>query len=142
VVIRRRPNPCETSGSALIRTAAYDCEQRRWLPRYDSEWIRLAGLPVLRPSRTASDLLWDHEDPEAVAQIIADSIRRAFDYPCTFAAPLAPHAARFGFRRGDGLSLLRWLLSLVSESDTEKWIDEATQSVEQSERRIPAGARQ
>jgi hypothetical protein len=111
-------------------------------PVDDSDWIRLDGLPVLRPSRTASDLLWDHEDPEAVAQIIADSIRRAFDYPGTFATTLASHAARFGFRRGDGLSLLRWLLSLVSESEINKWIDEARQSVEQSERRIPAGAPQ
>jgi hypothetical protein len=111
-------------------------------PVDDSEWIRLDGLPVLRPSRTASDLLWDHEDPEAVAQIIAESIRRAFDYPGIFAAALTPHAARFRFRRGDGLSLLRWLLSMVSESETDKWIDEAKQSVEQSEQRIPAGARQ
>src|SRR5439155_1880145 len=68
-------------------------------PVDDGEWIRLDGLPVLRPSRTASDLLWDHEDPEAVAQIIADSTRRASDSSGTFAAALAPHAAGFDFRR-------------------------------------------
>src|ERR1022692_897608 len=31
----------------------------------DGEWIAQQGLPVTRPSRIASDLLWDHEDPEA-----------------------------------------------------------------------------
>jgi predicted transcriptional regulator of viral defense system len=41
----------------------------------DGEWIVLRGLPVTRPSRIASDLLFENEDPGAVAQIIADSIR-------------------------------------------------------------------
>jgi hypothetical protein len=29
------------------------------------------------------------------------------DYPAAFAEKLAPHATRFGFRRNDGLALLR-----------------------------------
>ena len=33
----------------------------------DREWIQLRGLPVTRPARIASDLLYDHEDPAAVA---------------------------------------------------------------------------
>ncbi|MGH9302010.1 MAG: type IV toxin-antitoxin system AbiEi family antitoxin domain-containing protein, partial [Acidimicrobiales bacterium] len=32
----------------------------------EAEWTGLGGLPVTRPPRIASDLLWEHEDPEAV----------------------------------------------------------------------------
>lgn len=91
----------------------------------DSEWILLRGLPVTRPSRIAPDLLDDREDPEAVAQVIADAIRGAYDYPGTFAGALAPHATRFGLRRGDGLALLGWLLDLVGDPDAARWMDEA-----------------
>lgn len=91
----------------------------------DGEWIVLRGLPVTRPSRTASDLLRDQEDPEAVARLIADAIRPVYDYPGSFAGSLAPHAAGFGLRKGDGLALLRWLLDLAGDPETERWIDEA-----------------
>jgi hypothetical protein len=89
------------------------------------EWVDLRGLPVTRPSRIASDLLYDREDPEAVAHLIVDAIRSAYDDPGTFAAALAPHAARFGLRPGDGLGLLRWLLDLVGDPETPRWMDEA-----------------
>jgi hypothetical protein len=91
----------------------------------DAEWIELKGLPVTRPSRIASDLLYDKEDPEAVAHIISDAIRPVFDYPGTFADSLAPHAARFGLRKSDGLALLRWLLDLVGDPETRVWMEEA-----------------
>jgi hypothetical protein len=91
----------------------------------DEEWIDLRGLPVTRPSRIASDLLYDREDPEAVAHLIADAIRSAYDYPGTFAVALASHTARFGQRKGDGLGLLRWLLDLVGDPETPRWMDEA-----------------
>jgi len=94
-------------------------------PLRDGEWISLRGLLVTRPSRIASDLLRDSEDPAAVAQLVADAIRPVFDYPGTFADALAPFAARFGLRRGDGLALLRWFLDLVGDPDTEVWISEA-----------------
>lgn len=89
------------------------------------ECITLRGLPVTRPSRIASDLLWDKEDPQAVAQLIADAIRGVYDYPGAFADALAPHAARFGLRKGDGIALLRWLLDLVADPETSAWMDEA-----------------
>jgi hypothetical protein len=95
----------------------------------DREWIDLRGLPVTRPSRIASDLLDDHEDPEAVAHLIADAIRSVHDYPGTFAAALAPHAARFGLRQGDGLGLLRWLLDLVGDPESPRWMDEANRAL-------------
>jgi hypothetical protein len=78
-----------------------------------------------RPSRIASDLLYDNEDPGAVGHVIADAIREAHDYPVDFARSIAPHAAGFGLRRGDGLALLQWLLDLVGDPDTKRWIDDA-----------------
>ena len=97
-----------------------------------SEWIVLHGMPVTRPSRVAADLLADKEDPEAVAQVIADAIRSIYDYPGTFADALAPHAARFGLRRGDGLALLRGLLDLVGDPETSRWMQEARAHVARS----------
>jgi len=91
----------------------------------DREWIWLRGLPVTRPARIADDLLRDDEGPEAVAQITADAIRAVYDDPGTFADALAPHAARFGLRRGDGLALLQWLLDLVGDPETSRWMREA-----------------
>jgi hypothetical protein len=101
----------------------------------DLEWIGLHGLPITRPSRIASDLLWDHEDPEAVAQIVADALRGVFDYPGTFADGLAPHAGRFGLRKGDGLALLRWFLGLVGDPDSDRWMDEARAHVNRASAR-------
>lgn len=95
------------------------------------EYTQLRGLPVTRPSRTASDLLADHEDPEAVAFVVADAIRAAHDYLAIFADSLAPYGARFGFRRGDGLALLRWRVDLVGDPDTGEWIAEARQHLVQ-----------
>jgi Transcriptional regulator, AbiEi antitoxin len=102
----------------------------------DSEWILLRGLPVTRPARIASDLLADREDPEAVGHVVADAIRGVFDYPGSFVEALAPHATKFGLRRGDGLALLGWLLELVGDPDTSEWLEEARASVVQ-----PASAR-
>jgi hypothetical protein len=89
------------------------------------DWITIRGLPVTRPSRIASDLLYDREDPEAVAHVVADALRGVYDYPGSFADALAPHAGRFGLRRGDGVALLRWLLDLVEDPQTGKWMQEA-----------------
>jgi hypothetical protein len=95
----------------------------------DDEWIVHRGLPVTRPSRIAADLLADREDPEAVAQVVADAIRGAYDYPGTFAERLGPHAARFHLRRGDGVAMLRWLLDLVGDPETPRWMEEARETV-------------
>jgi hypothetical protein len=102
----------------------------------DAEWIALRGLLVTRPARIASDLLADREDPEAVGYVVADAIRGVFDYPVSFVEALAPHATKFGLRRGDGLALLSWLLDLVGAPDTSEWLEQARASVVQ-----PASAR-
>jgi len=101
----------------------------------DHEWIVLRGLPVTRPSRIASDLLYDREDPEAVAHLTADAIRAVHDHPGTIAAALVPHAARLGLRQGDGLALLRWLLDLVGDRETSRWMDEARAHADRADTR-------
>lgn len=88
-------------------------------------WINLSGLPVTPPSRIASDLLSDSEDPTAVGHIIADALQHMFDHPSTMRKALAPHAARFGLRRGDGLALLHWLLDLVGDANAARWMEQA-----------------
>lgn len=98
----------------------------------EAEWIGLKGLPVTRPSRIASDLLWEHEDPEAVARLIADAIRPVYDYPGTFADSLAPHAARFGLHKGDGLALLGWFLDTTSDPEARRWMEEARAHVDRN----------
>jgi hypothetical protein len=97
-----------------------------------SEWARLRGLPVTRPSRIAADLLLDGEEPEAVAHVVADALRGAYDDPGTFSETLAPLAVRFGLRRGDGFALLRWLLDLVRDPQTPRWLKEAEDHVRRS----------
>jgi predicted transcriptional regulator of viral defense system len=89
------------------------------------EWIVLRGLPVTRPSRIAADLLADREDPEAVAQVIADALRGVNEYAAFVAEKLGPYAARFGLRRGDGVALLRWLLDLAGDPETARWMEDA-----------------
>lgn len=91
----------------------------------DDEGTVLRGLPVTRPSRIASDLLADREDPEAVGQVVADALRGVNDYAGTFVEALAPHAAQLGLRRGDGVAVLRWLLDLVGDPETQRWMEEA-----------------
>jgi hypothetical protein len=95
----------------------------------DAEWTPLRGLPVTRPSRIAADLLAEREDPEAVAQVVVDAIRGAHDYPGTFAEALSPVAARLGFRAGDGMAVLRWLLELAGDPETPRWLEDARATV-------------
>ena len=109
----------------------------------DGTWINLRGLPVTRPSRIAADLLADHEEPEAVARIVTESLHHIYDYPRTVADALVPYAARLGFRKGDGPAALRWLLDLAGAPDTADLMHEARpegpsqDSKEHSNRRPP-----
>lgn len=91
----------------------------------DLPYIELRGLPVTRPSRIIADLLTDHEDPEAVARLVSEATRHVYDYPGTFAEQIAPLAARFGLRPGDGYGLLKWLYDLVGDPEREVWLKEA-----------------
>lgn len=92
----------------------------------DAEWVMLRGVPVTRPARIAADLMIEREDPEAIAQVVVDAIRDFDDHPRTIAIGLARHAGRLGLRRGDGEGALRWLLDLVGDSESPRWLAEAT----------------
>ena len=94
-------------------------------PLHDGEWASQGGLLVTRPLRTAADLLRSREDPAAVAQVVIDALRREYASPGEFAATLAPSAAAHGFRRGDGISLLQWLLDLTGDPDGSRWASQA-----------------
>jgi len=83
------------------------------------------GLPVTRPPRICSDLLFQHEDPEGVGQLIADAIRHDLAAPSDFTAALASHALKFGLRRGDGIALFRWIVGLVDADEARAWIQAA-----------------
>ena len=94
-------------------------------PLAESERTWLHGLPVTRPARIAADLAGDLEDPEAIAYLIADALRPGFDDPAAVAAALAPQAARSGFRRGDGVAVLRWLLGAIDDPAAAGWLAQA-----------------
>jgi len=85
----------------------------------------LRGLPVTRPARIASDLLYDREDPAAVAHVVSDALRGENEQAGLIVDALAPHAARFGLRKGDGLALLQWMLDLVGDPTTSLWMSQA-----------------
>jgi len=84
--------------------------------------LLLHGLPVTRAGWTIGDLLDDAIEPDEVAQITAQVVDRVFDYPSVIAERIAPHAARFGFRRGDGVALLDHLLTLAAYRDREEMV--------------------
>jgi hypothetical protein len=82
----------------------------------------------LLPYRIAADFLAGREDPGAIGQMIADALRSVFDYPSAMVSAIAPYAAAYGLRRGDGLGLLRWLLYLSGDPEREVWLAEAAAS--------------
>lgn len=89
----------------------------------DSTYLR--GLPVTPPSVIVGDLLSEREDPTAVGHIVADAIRAGYDTARALADAVAPHARKFGLTPGDGLALLAWLLDLVGDPQTGRWMQEA-----------------
>jgi hypothetical protein len=51
---------------------------------HDGEWASLDGLLLTRPPSTASDLIRSWEDLEAIAQVVADALRRSHAAPREF----------------------------------------------------------
>jgi hypothetical protein len=70
------------------------------------------------------DLLADNVDPTNVAQITTD-VLQSLDYPRVIAEGLAPHSARFGLPRGNGVALLDHLLRVVNYGQREEAIARA-----------------
>ena len=83
----------------------------------DDQRLLLHGLPTTRAGRMIADLLNDHVEPASVAQIAAEVVHRVLDYPDVIAECVAPSASRYGFRRGDGVALLDYLLTLANHGD-------------------------
>jgi hypothetical protein len=54
-----------------------------------------------------ADLLADHVDPGAVAQITVEVLDRELDYPRAVVDDLAPYSNRFAFAAGDGVAPAR-----------------------------------
>lgn len=82
--------------------------------------ILLGGLPTTRAAWMIGQLVADHVDPDAVAQIASEVLERVLDYPREVADALAPHAHRFGFSRGDGLALLDEFLRRAGSADLKR----------------------
>ena len=73
-----------------------------------------------------ADLLADHVEPSAVARITVEVIDRTLDYPAVVAEKIAPYAASFGVRAGDGIAMLDRLLEIGgSNRNREAILEEA-----------------
>lgn len=78
----------------------------------DQDRVVLRGLPVTRAGRMIADMLADHVEPSAVARITVEVIDGIHDYPRAVADKIAPFAAAFGLKPGDGVALLDRFLDL------------------------------
>jgi hypothetical protein len=87
----------------------------------------LGGLPTTRAAWMIGQLLADHVDPDAVAQIVREVLERVLDYPRDITEAIAPYAHRFGYERGDGLALLDELLRRSGSRDREPPLAEVRQ---------------
>ena len=90
-----------------------------------SDRLLLRGLPVTRAGRMIADLLTDHVDPSAVAQVMDEVLTHVYDYAGSVADKIAPFAARFGLRAGDGIALLDHMLRLSGNAQRERLLEEA-----------------
>lgn len=93
-------------------------------PLRPDEYLRIGGLIATTPFRTVADLLADGVSPDAVAHVVADAFRAGNTDARVLATAIAPHAARLGLRRGDGLAMLEWLADLTGDTGVEAWAAE------------------
>ena len=91
----------------------------------DADVLILHGLPATRAGRMIGDLLADHVDPVATAQIVNQVLTHVYDHPSTVAERLAPFAARFGLNPGDGIGALDYMLRLAGSRERELLVTEA-----------------
>jgi len=80
----------------------------------DSDITFVDGLPTTTQERTVADLLRDGHDPDHVAQIIGQGVRRGVIDLTSLTAHLEPLARRHG--QSSGLTLVEHLLDLVGLS--------------------------
>jgi hypothetical protein len=91
----------------------------------DHDWLILHGLPTTRAGRMVADLLADHHEPEAVAQIVREILDHVYDYPRVVAEKLGPFARRFNLPSNDGIGLLDLLLRMAGHPDPDRLLSEA-----------------
>ena len=73
-----------------------------------------------------ADLLADHVEPTAVAQIAIEVLENTYDYPRVVAEKLAPFSGLFAVTQGDGVSVLERLIDLAPQRlDRERILAEA-----------------
>lgn len=89
--------------------------------------ILVGGLPTTRAGWMIGQLLADHVDPDAVAQITREALERVIEYPSDVAESLAPYAQRFGYPRGDGVALLDGFLRRAGAPERQAMVAEAQQ---------------
>ncbi|NJD28607.1 MAG: hypothetical protein FIA92_09955 [Chloroflexi bacterium] len=90
--------------------------------------ILLGGLPTTRAGWIVGQLLTDHVDVDAVAEITREVLERVLDYPAAVAQAVGPYARRFGLERGDGIGLLAELLRRAGAPNREGLIAEAREA--------------
>jgi len=91
------------------------------------EQILIGGLPTTRAGPMIGQLLADHVDVDAVAEITREVLERVLDHPAVVAEAVATYAGRFGLERGDGIGLLDELLRRAGAPNPEALIAEARQ---------------
>lgn len=82
----------------------------------DGDVTVVDGLPVTTVERTVEDLLRDGADPDHVAQIVGQALRRGTVDMTRLASRLEPSARRYG--QPDGQALIEHLLDVVGLSPT------------------------
>lgn len=87
--------------------------------------ILLGGLPTTRAAWMIGQLLTDHIDVDAAAEITREVLERVLDNPVVVAEAIAPYAGRFGLERGDGVGLLDELLRRAAAPNREALLAEA-----------------
>lgn len=91
----------------------------------DQDWLILHGLPTTRAGRMVADLLADHHEPEAVAQIVREVLDQVYDYPRVVAEKLGAFATRFDLPSNDGIALLDLLLTMAGHPHRDRLLSEA-----------------
>ena len=87
--------------------------------------VVIHGLPSTRAGRMIADMLADHVDPVAVAQIVHEVLTQVHDTANSVAGHLAPHSRRFGLRADDGVGILDHMLRLAGSRERERLVSEA-----------------
>ena len=87
--------------------------------------ILVGGLPTTRAGWMVGQLLADHLDVDAVAEITREVLERVLDYPRVVAQAVGPYAVRFGLERGDGVGLVDELLRRAGTPGREGLVAEA-----------------